>query len=321
MSLTVVLAFVAAALLAVNMGASGVAPSFASVLGAEMASRKRILLAYGACVVAGAVLLGGRVTNTLGTSIAPREAFTPEVTVAVLVSIGLALLLANLLKIPQSTAWVTVLAGVGVGAHRGTLNLHTLYARLLPAWVLLPLAGYALTYAAMRALYPLRASNIALHERLKRNRGALRVLAIGGGCYVAVANGSNNVANIVGPLSASGLVSASLGLLLVAPIFGVGAALVRGPADTMGKGIVPFGPVTAALTSVVVGSLLLFASSQGIPQSLVQLQAACVLAVSRVKEGSFELMPQTELGKVLGVWLGAPLVAALSTWAALELLR
>ncbi|MSP23829.1 MAG: hypothetical protein EXR75_01425 [Myxococcales bacterium] len=318
MSTVVVLAFVAAALLAINMGASGVAPSFSSVLGAGMASRKRILLAYGACVVLGAVLLGGRVTSTLGKSIAPAEAFTPTVTVAVLASIGVSLLMANLLKVPQSTSWVTVLSVVVVGVHHGSVNLHTLYARLLPAWVLLPLAGYAITFVALRTLYPLRAGNMALHEQLARRKQLVRVLAIGGGCYVAVANGSNNVANVVGPLSASGLVSASLGLLLVAPIFGLGAALVRGPADTMGKSIVPFGPVTAALTSVVVGSLLLFASTQGIPQSLVQLQAACVLAVSRVKEGSVELMPRAQLAKVLAVWLGAPIVAAGSTWLALK---
>ncbi len=312
---------IVAALLALAMGSSGLAPSFGASLGAGVVKRRVAVAAYAGSLLLGAVLLGDRVASTLGGSIAPAGAFTPAVTLAVLASVAIAMLAATLLSIPQSTSWVTVAAIVVVGLDHGAVSLDTLYTRLLPAWLLLPLVSYGLVWLVMRRLYPLRPANMRLHEHLRRWRPRLRWLVMAGGCYVAFAIGSNNVGNVIGPLSAAGAVDTSLGLWLAAPMFGLGGALLPGPADTMGRGIVPLGEVTAATASVVVGTLLLMASLFGVPQSLVQLQAAAVLAISRVKEESVERMPRGQIAKIGAVWLGAPLLAAALTRAALEVAR
>lgn len=312
-----VAAAVAATLLAINMGASGLAPSFSAAIGAGLVRRGVAVVVYGGCVVAGAALLGERVAGTLARTIAPEEAFTPAVTVAVLLAVGVAMLGANLLRVPQSTSWVTVVAVVVVGAHAGQLELSTLYGRLLPAWLLLPVVSYLVMRLALRPLYPLRAANMRLHERLRARRPLLRGLVIASSAYVALAIGSNNVANIVGPLSASGLVGTLTGLVLVAPLFPLGALLLPGPTDTLARQIVPLGEVSAALCGLVVGTLLLGASLLGVPQSLVQLHAAAVLAVSRVKEGSVHGMPAGKLARIGLVWLAAPALAAALTRAAL----
>lgn len=321
MSLVLIALTIVAALLALAMGSSGLAPSFGASLGAGVVSRRAALAAYAVCLLIGAVLLGDRVASTLGRAIAPAEAFTPAVTLAVLAAVAIAMTGATLLSIPQSTSWVTVAAIVVVGLDRGTVDLHTLYARLLPAWILLPLCSYLLVWFWLRRLYPLRPDNMRLHEHLKRWRPRLRWLVVAGGCYVALAIGSNNVANVVGPLAASGAVEMALGMWLVAPMFGLGAWLLPGPAETMGRSIVPLGEVTAATASVVVGTLLLTASLFGVPQSLVQLQAGAILAISRVKEGSVQRMPRAQLAKIGAVWLGAPLLAAALTRIALEVAR
>lgn len=307
-----------AAVLALAMGSSGMAPAFAASLGAGVLSRRVAIPLYTGCVLLGAVLLGERVASTVGRGIAPAEAFTPAVTLGVVGAVALAMVLASLLRIAQSTSWVTVAAVVVVGVHHGQVDTATLFGRLLPAWLFLPLASYGLCLWLTHRLYPLRASNWRLHERIARQRPRLRLVVIAGGCYVAVAIGANNVANIVGPLAAGGVIDAEMGLLLLAPLFGAGALVLRGPADHMARDIVPIGEVTAATTSVVVGSLLLLASLLGIPQSLVQLQTAAVLAVSQVKEESVRRMPRRELGRLGAVWLGAPVLAALLTRLVVE---
>lgn len=313
--------FVAAVLLGINMGASGLASAFAPSLGAKVLGRRHALALYGASVLVGALLFGGRVSATLGKSIAPAAAFTPGVTLVVLVAVGLAMLAANLLRIPQSTSWVTVASVVVVGLFAGEVQSDTVYGRLVPAWVLLPIASHIVTYLLLRPLYPLRPQNLRLHERLKRHRKAIRALVLASGVYVAVAIGANNVANVVGPVAASGVAEPLTGVLLVAPTFAIGATLFAGPAETMARGIVPIGEVTACVCGLVVGTLLLSASFIGIPQSLVQLQAAAVLAVSRVKEEAYAGMPTRELARIGAVWLGAPIVAALLTRALLEVTR
>jgi sulfate permease len=244
-----------------------------------------------------------------------------KVVLCILLSASGALFLANLLKIPQSTSWVTVFAIVTVGIHFEALELDTILYRLLPAWVGLPAASFLLTFAVTRLLYPLRAANFRVHERIVSHSRKINAMALCASCYVAFAIGSNNVANVVGPLSAAGVVGVVEGFVFVAPLFGVGAFLFRAPADTVGKSIVPLGLATATITNVITGSLLLVASWLGIPQSLVQINAASIIAVSLVKEGSWSLMPDKMLRKIGLLWVASPLIAAAMTTILLRVVR
>jgi sulfate permease len=309
-----------AVLFALNMGASGMAPAFAVCSGARLLRPWQTWVLFTAFVTFGAVAFGGFVARTLGGALVPAATFDPVRTFCVLTSAMVALFLANLLKIPQSTSWVTVAAISMVGLRESNLRAEVLLFRLMPAWLLLPLAGFLLTAAVLRVLYPVSRWNYALHARLHSHQGKLKALAILTSCYVAVAIGANNVANVVGPLAAANLLEAFTGLALIAPLFGLGAVLLPAPAKTVGSAIVPLGILTACVCNSVVGTLLLFASSAGIPQSLVQLNAAAVLAVSLVKEGSFELMPQQMLRRIGVLWLVTPLLASGLTWLLLEAL-
>lgn len=313
--------FLVAACLAIAMGASGMAPSFGAAVGSTVVSRRLALILYTGCVVAGAALLGERVARTVGGGIAPSEAFTPAMTLGVLAAVALAMVGANLLRIPQSTSWVTVASVVVVGLAYGRVDLDLVAGRLLPAWVLLPVASYGICRVAIGRLHPLRAGNMRLHERLRRRRRLVRGLVILSGCYVAFAIGANNVANVVGPMMAGGMVAEGWGSLLAAPLFGLGAVLIAGPSETVGRGIVPLGDVSAAIVGLVVGTLLLVASLLSIPQSLVQLHMGAVLAISHAKEGSVARMPTRELRRIAVVWLGAPAIAAALTWVAVGVVR
>jgi len=298
---------------ALNMGGSGLAPAFASTLGARLVSRRIAVCLFSVFVLIGALGFGGFVAKTLGKDLVPEQTLNENVVLCVLLSASGALFLANLLKIPQSTSWVTVFAIATVGLHFANLNADTILYRLLPAWVGLPLTSFLLTLAVTRFFYPLRPANMRSHERIAKHGRAMNALALSTSCYVAFAIGSNNVANVVGPLSATGVIDVVDGFLLVAPLFGVGAILFRAPAETVGSAIAPLGLATATIVNLVTGSLLLFASWLGIPQSLVQINAASIIAVSLVKEGSWFLMPVVVLRKIGLLWVASPLIAAVLT--------
>ncbi len=304
---------VVAGLFAVNMGGSGLAPAFSVAMGSGTIGRRTAPLLFAVCVLFGALVLGDGVAKTLGGGIVPRGELTGVRVLCVLGAATVALTLANLLRVPQSTSWVTVLALVALGLSIGELRTETLLTRLLPAWILLPVLAYVLTRLALRIFYPLRASNFRLHERLVRNQRRLRWLVLASSCYVAVAIGANNVANVVGPVSATGLVDVTLGFFIMAPLFGVGALLLGGAARSVGREIVPMGVFAASLVGLVVGTVLLIASHLGLPQSLVQLNAAAVFAVWHVKEDSQRVGEHVVLRRIATVWLVTPVIAGLLT--------
>lgn len=304
---------------ALNMGASGLAPSFGAALGARVVEARRAALLFGVFVILGALLLGPAVAKTLTSGIVPPDRFDERATLVILVATNVAMLVANLASIPQSTSWVMVSALVALGVQQGALITRTLTHRLLPAWLLLPLASFVLTSVVMRTVYPLRGPrSFAMHGWLKRHRVVTHSIVVASACYTAFAIGANNVANAVAPLSAAGIVSVSVGMLVLAPFFGLGARVFAGPATTIARGIVPIGLVTASICNAIGASLLIVASTFGLPQSLVQLNAAAVLGVAMVKDGPDSVLEAKSTRRMLALWAITPTIAALLTFGALS---
>jgi sulfate permease len=304
---------------AVNMGASGLAPAFGTTMGARLISARWAALWFGAFVIAGALLFGSNVAKTLSSGLVPNASFDLATTLVVMSATNIALLIANMIGIPQSTSWVTVAAIVALGAVDGDLTTHTLTHRLLPAWILLPIAGFVLSALAVRATYPL--TGWSLHAWFSRRAPLLRGVAFASSCYVAFAIGANNVANAVGPISAAHVFDVATGMWLLAPAFGVGAFVLRGPARMIGRDLVPLGLLTATICNIIVATLLLVASHLGLPQSLVQLNAAAVLGVALIKEGPSGVLRGRGTRRMFGLWIAAPIVAALLTVIGLGVVR
>jgi len=300
---------------AMNMGASGIAPSFAAIYGGNLFKKKTLLFLFGLFVVLGAVALGRNVSITLGKGLIPTGFFGFEAALIILSAAAISLSLANILKIPQSTSQVTVGAIVGAGLYFRHLNVATLIFKILPMWVILPFSSYILTLAIYGKIYPPQSDNLHIYEKLFANENRLKISALIVGCYVAFAIGTNNVANAVGPLSASGILGMNLGLFLISPIFGIGAlALGKGPLETAGKEIIPLGLFSSTLVSFVTASLLIVASSLGVPQSLVQLNLASIFAISCLKEGHKATWDREVIHKTFAVWLITPVFSAVISY-------
>ena len=128
------------------------------------------------------------------------------------------------------------------------------------------------------------------------------------------------MANAVGPLFGAGILGVNLGLILVSPIFGIGAlALGKGTLETAGKEIVPLGLFSSVLVSFVTATLLIFASVLGIPQSLVQLNICSIFAVSCLKDGHRRTLDQRLTKKTFFIWAVTPLISMALSYLLLSL--
>ena len=130
---------------AINMGASGIAPSFAATYGGRLIKKKRALILFGIFVILGALFLGRNVAITLGKNLLPQELINFDVALIILSAAASSLYLANILKIPQSTSQVTVSSIVGAGLYFKHLYWKILLFKILPMWVILPALSYILT--------------------------------------------------------------------------------------------------------------------------------------------------------------------------------
>jgi sulfate permease len=190
------------------------------------------------------------------------------------------------------------------------LNTKTLLCKILPMWVLLPLASYVLTLVLYRLIYPPKHDNLHIYQTMFANEKKLKRSSLIASCYVAFAIGTNNVANAVGPLYGAGILDIGTGLLIVAPLFGLGAWLMGGKLlETVGKEFVPLGKASGTLVSFVTSTLLIFASTLGVPQSLVQLNMASIFAISSVKDGHKHTLDQYLTKKTFIVWAVTPVLS------------
>jgi sulfate permease len=300
---------------AMNMGASGVAPAFAGAYGGKLIKKKAALILFSIFVILGSVGLGKEVAVTLGKGLLPQGVLNFKVVLIIISSATVSLFLANVLKIPQSTSQVTVGAIVGTGLYFSHLNHAVLFSRILPMWIVLPLASFVLTFLLYRIIYPPAHHNFHIYQKIFANEKKLKISSLITSCYVAFAIGTNNVANAVGPLSGAGIISIAFGLLTIAPLFGVGALVLgKGTLETAGKEIVPLGPITGTLVSFITATLLIFASLLGIPQSLVQLNLASIFAISCLKNGHKVTLDHHITRKTFIVWIITPLLSVVISY-------
>lgn len=292
----------------INMGGGNFAASFAAAHGGRILSKRRAQLLFLIFVIIGAVLLGGEVAKTIGNNIVPSEVLTPGNVCIMLFSASFSLFVANLLRIPQSTSFVTVGSLFGIGLFHNQYYSATFF-RLLPFWIFMPVAGFLLTYLVGRVIYPPRASNFRLFEKLVNHHVWLKRFVIIASCYNALSVGSNNVANAVGPLVGAGVASPVIGMLLLAPVFGMGSVVFDQSLTSTSEKIVPLGVITASIICTVCGTLMIFASVFGIPQSFVMIKVASVVAIGVLKNGYTETLRNPIIRKTYTAWIITPSLA------------
>ena len=299
------------------MGGGNFAASFAAAHGGRILSKRKSQLLFLIFVILGAVTFGSRVAKTLGDEIIPVQFLTIENVCIILASASISLFIANVLKVPQSTSFVAIGSILGVGLYHHSFYSAT-FLRLMPFWIGFPLLGFVLTFLIGRLIYPPRKSNFRVLEKLANHHVWLRRFVVVASCYNAFSVGSNNVANAVGPLAGAGIVSIGVGLLLLAPVFGLGGMIFDQSLTTTSEKIVPLGVITATIVCVVCGTLMIIASVCGVPQSFVMIKVAAVVAIGVLKNGHRETFRNPVIRKTYLAWIITPAIATalsyLLTW-------
>lgn len=318
------LPYVIAMFLAINMGGSGTAPSFSAAYGANIIKRSLIPGLFGIMVFLGAILAGKNTAVTIGKDLLRPDLLDYAIVSIILFSVSISLLIANLLGVPQSTSQSTILAVTAPAIYFNEMNYNKLFYEIVPTWFILPIISFLICLFIGKYIYrPIRKRGYFMNPGIS-NHPSLKVLVVLSSLYVAFSIGSNNVANAAGPIAS--LTINELGLpgdeqsfvnmlilstLIVAPNFAIGSSFFGHKlVKNTGKEIILFGKIEAIIIAVVTASLLLSASLvKGIPTSLVQLNVGAILGIGVAKLGAKNIFRKTQVNKFFVVWLIAPIIA------------
>lgn len=319
--------FLMAMFMAVNMGGSGTAPSFSAAYGAGVIRKSIIPGVFGIMVFLGAIVAGKGTATTIGKGLLAPELMTFEVVSIILFAVAVSLLIANLAGIPQSTSQSTVFAVSAAAFHYHSLNTGKLFSEVIPAWFILPVLSFIICFLIGKYIYkPIRRKGYTISRKVNESP-VLKGLIVLMSMYVAFSIGSNNVANAAGPIasmtanelgisiSENFILIMILATLIVAPCFGIGSSLFGHKiVRKTGKEIVLFGRVEAVIIAFVSASLLLMASvTRGIPTSLVQLNVAAILGIGVAKLGFKNIFRKTEVNRFFVMWIIAPVISTVIT--------
>ena len=333
---TLTIPFLLAMFLAINMGGSGTAPAFSAAYGANVLKRTLIPGLFGIMVLAGALIAGEEVSLTLGKGLLDQHFFTPTNTSIILLSVGLSLLISNLIGVPQSTSQATVLSIAGAATALDGLNTRKLFYEIIPTWIILPIIAFLIMLGISKWIFPFLMNKIftADYSHLTENK-VLKILLIISSLYVAFSIGANNVANAAAPiasLTANEIGKESiqnflpiiiLSVLIVAPCFAIGSSLLgHKVTKKTGKDIVVVSPFNATIIAMITATLLLMASlTKGIPTSLVQLNGAAFIALSISKNGLKNTFNNKTVKQFFIVWAIAPIFAYILTFTLISFLK
>lgn len=299
--------------LGMNMGASGFSISFTPSYGSGLLTRKKAILFYTIFVLIGGVLIGPRVITTLTTKIS-QTSFGEYSGLIIIISSGLMMFLTNLLRIPQSTSFITVSAFTGAAFYYHQVNWHTII-KILYIAVLFCILAFLITYFIKKIFYPPRNSNFRLYEKSFVHNNKLKKFIVWTDFFSAFAVGTNNIANVVAPILLSVSVNPILCILPIGLSFGIGGLVFgKGVINTISKEIIPIGQISAGIISLVTSSFVIIASLLGLPTPYVQFTTFSVLAISSVKDGFYLTYKKSVVKKIISVWVALPILTFLLSY-------
>ncbi|HPD95075.1 MAG: inorganic phosphate transporter [Bacteroidales bacterium] len=325
-----IIPFLIAMFLAINMGGSGTAPSFSVAFGSNVIKKNAIPGLFGLMVFLGAIIAGKATAKTVGNGIINPELLNYAQVSIILFAVSISLLIANIFGIPQSTSQATVLAVAAPGFYFKEFSSHTLFAEIIPTWFILPISAFVICLLIAKYIYkPLRRRGYTISSKINDHymlKGAIIIMSM----YVAFSIGANNVANASGPLTTmtmnelnpqphggrSLVLLMIMATMVVAPSFGIGSSIFGNKIlKNTGKELFLFGRIEAVIIAFISASLLLLASVvKGVPTSLVQLNVGAILGFGVAKMGYKHIFRKTQVRRFFLMWLIAPLIAFGLSW-------
>ncbi|KCZ72143.1 phosphate/sulfate permease [Candidatus Methanoperedens nitroreducens] len=322
MDIILIVAFLVAIFMGLNIGGNNAAASMGAAYGAKVRTKYQAVLLIGVFSLLGAVFSGGEVIKTLGTGILPEGTILLEGATVAVGAAGITLFLANILRIPVSTSQAAVGAVVGIGFFYGASQVNVpLLGKIVVWWIVTPVTAWLLAYLMGKYLYTDILVWIAdHHESEAAIRRSLSVLLTISGCYVAYSAGANNAGNAVGPLVGAGAMLSLDGAILGGIAIGFGALLMGGRVlDTVGNEITELCVIRATFVEFISAIMVHAASIFGVPVSLGEIVAAGVIGIGCANSGMHIIRGEV-VKKILIAWVVSPLLAGTVAYVLMRLI-
>lgn len=314
----VALAFCAALLFAMNIGASGAAASMGVAYASGAIKKKWVaLLICGAAIIAGSVFGGQKVTKTISSGIIPEDIFTVKIVIITLLAATIALFTANILGIPLSTSEITIGAVAGVGIAYQVLYVEKLLF-IVAFWIITPVVAFSITYVAGKLIHRLNSKYPDLEKG--KWKPIFTILVIVTGFFEAYSAGMKNVANAVAPLVGAHLLSVETGLLLGGIFVALGAFLLGSRVlETNGKKITSVSLIEGISVSATSSFLVITAALFGIPLPIAQITSSSIIGMGSAQQGK-KVFQKRIVSQMLKVWFVAPFLSLLVSYTCIKLL-
>ncbi|MCL7414523.1 MAG: anion permease [ANME-2 cluster archaeon] len=311
-----ILAYIAALFMGVNIGGNNAAASMGAAYGAGARTKRQAVILIAVFSLLGAVLSGGEVIKTLGHGIVPGQSITVAAAIIAVSAAGISMFAANMVKIPVSTSQAAVGAVAGVGVYVGVLNTDVLFD-IATWWLVTPIIAFVLAYITGKYLHPVILMWLVDHESEESIRKLINILLTISGCYVAYSAGANNAANAVGPFVGAGIMTPFTGAVVGGLAIGAGAMVLGSRVlETVGKGITELCVIRAVFVEFLAAIIVHSASVMGIPVSLGEIVTASIIGIGCANEGLLAARTVT-VQRIITMWFVSPLVAGIITYAAL----
>jgi len=295
-----------------NIGANDAGNCVGTTVGSGLLSYRRAVLLVALFAFLGSLLQGGEVMSTMGKGIVETELPTTAILAAML-SAGLFVTVATLLRIPVSTSQAIVGGVAGVGLAAGASLNTSVIVRIVEVWVICPIlvallaiAIYGVTRTALRLL-----SEDSIWQR------APNALLILSACYISFSLGANHVGTAMGPITNVGIESTWLGVLggisLAAGVLMFGRRVTQ----TVGSGITPLDTVSAFSAQMAAAVAVHFFSILGLPVSTSQAVVGAVIGVGILH--GVRTVRFRKIGGIAVGWVATPTAAGLFAFGVYKL--
>jgi len=299
-----------------SIGANDAANSLGTAVGSRVITLRQGIVLIAVFGFLGAWLQGSYVAHTIGKGIIPMDRLGPSMAMYVALVACFAatawVVLATYWKMPISTSHSIVGAVAGAGVAIGAPVKWKMLVDIFICWIFTPVGAAVLGYVFFRILRN-TLPRIVPRRFYRFVIGALVTLS---GCYVAYSWGANDVANSIGVISGSGIMSSRDAVILggLAIVLGIvtwGYKVI----ETIGSEIAHMLPIMAFAAQLASGINVHLYSVFGIPVSTSHSIVGAIFGVGLVK--GLRVVNLRIMREIIFCWIATPFVSGLISFIGL----
>jgi PiT family inorganic phosphate transporter len=291
-----------------SIGANDAANSLGTAVGSRVLKLRQAIILIAIFGFLGAFLQGGYVTKTIGKGIVPMDQLSKNLSLCLALVASFAacawVVLATYWKMPISTSHSIVGAVAGAGLSIGAPVKWKVLLDIFICWIFTPVGAAILGFI----FYRIFKNFFYRFIPRKHLRICFASLIILSGCYVAYSWGANDVANSVGVMVGSGILTPTTSVILggLAIVLGIvtwGYKVI----ETIGSGITNLLPIMAFSAQLASAINVHIYTVFGIPVSTSHSIVGAIFGVGLVKGVRF--LNLRIIKEIIVCWIATPFIS------------